>query len=332
MPVRLACTGHGRLALLAAAAVGAALAALMGGCGNSDPLVPPTGAGSLAVTVNWPAPEGVSSAAIPAAAQSVGVTLSNQNGWSAQAAIARPVAGGAATLTVDGVPAGAVHIHFGAYSGPPITGRAGALVPSGDLLAWETADETIVAGEAKSVEFMLRVVPDHVVVSAAGASTTLAMGQDLQLYATAYDADNNVLAASGCQWSATANQVVTVSDAGLVHAQLPGDATVSATVAGMTGGIGVTVLPPPRVSVVADPGTVRLGMSTTLTWTAYDATSVVTSNFGATTVSGTTVVWPTSPTTYTITVAGVGGQATGEVDVAVSGANFVAGQQGGARP
>ncbi len=65
------------------------------------------------------------------------------------------------------------------------------------------------------------------------------------------------------------------------------------------GGLGI---PTTTVQLGATPQTITNGQSTTLAWTSVNANAVVTSNFGATTTSGTKSVSPTATTTYTITV------------------------------
>ena len=65
------------------------------------------------------------------------------------------------------------------------------------------------------------------------------------------------------------------------------------------GGLGI---PTTTVQLGATPPTIASGQSTTLAWTSVNASAVVSSNFGATTTSGTKSVSPTVTTTYTITV------------------------------
>ena len=67
----------------------------------------------------------------------------------------------------------------------------------------------------------------------------------------------------------------------------------------------------PTIVLSANPAVLEIGTgasnpvsSSTLTWTSTDATTVVSSNFGASTVSGTTSVSPTDTTTYEIEVSG----------------------------
>ncbi len=85
----------------------------------------------------------------------------------------------------------------------------------------------------------------------------------------------------------------------------------------------VTVIPPTTVTLTADDTSIIEGQSTTLRWTSTNADTVVSSNFGAATVTGQGSVSPKATTTYTITVGGPGGQATDTVIVTVIPATTV---------
>lgn len=61
------------------------------------------------------------------------------------------------------------------------------------------------------------------------------------------------------------------------------------------------------VSITATPSRITQGSSTLLAWTSQNAVSVVSSNFGATAVTGQKTVSPTASQTYTITVEGADG-------------------------
>ena len=74
----------------------------------------------------------------------------------------------------------------------------------------------------------------------------------------------------------------------------------------------------PKVTLAADPKTITAGQSATLTWTSTNASAVVSSNFGAIGVNGSTQVWPIKTTAYKIVVASCDGhKATGTVTVRV---------------
>jgi hypothetical protein len=86
------------------------------------------------------------------------------------------------------------------------------------------------------------------------------------------------------------------------------------TQAYVTGGTPVSTPPAavttlPQVVITANPQSVAYNGSTTITWTSTNADSLVSSNFGATTTSGSIVVNNlTADTTYDITVQGSDGQ------------------------
>ena len=89
---------------------------------------------------------------------------------------------------------------------------------------------------------------------------------------------------------------------------------------GGSGGNGTTESPGPTPTPAASPNAqptlvlsadqqeLLRGQSTTLQWNTPNATTVVESNFGATTISGTLAVQPTQTTTYSLTVRNASGQ------------------------
>ncbi|MBW2005045.1 MAG: RHS domain-containing protein [Deltaproteobacteria bacterium] len=86
--------------------------------------------------------------------------------------------------------------------------------------------------------------------------------------------------------------------------------TLTATGEGGTTTESLTHLPP-TVSIGADPGTIHIGESSTLTWTSTNADScIIELNIGNVNPNGSTTVSPTETTTYTITATGPGGTAT----------------------
>lgn len=70
----------------------------------------------------------------------------------------------------------------------------------------------------------------------------------------------------------------------------------------MVGCGGLEGLQTTSVQIQATPPTITNGQSSTLVWTSINASSVVSSNFGASATSGSKVVSPTVTTVYTITV------------------------------
>jgi hypothetical protein len=77
---------------------------------------------------------------------------------------------------------------------------------------------------------------------------------------------------------------------------------------------------PPTITLTASPTSAAYDGSTTLTWSSTGATSVSSSNFGASATSGSVTLYNlTSSQTYSITVSGLGGSATASVQVSVAG-------------
>jgi len=81
----------------------------------------------------------------------------------------------------------------------------------------------------------------------------------------------------------------------------------------------VTVIPPaPTVNISADPATILVGETSTLTWsTTYADSCVIEPGIGSVDVNGSIQVSPTETTTYTITASGAGGTTTANVTVTV---------------
>lgn len=81
----------------------------------------------------------------------------------------------------------------------------------------------------------------------------------------------------------------------------------------------ITVSPPPTATFSASPTSIALGASSTLSWTATNATSVSIDNgLGSEPLSGSTSVTPATTTTYTLTATGSGGTVTKQATVTVN--------------
>ena len=96
--------------------------------------------------------------------------------------------------------------------------------------------------------------------------------------------------------------------------------TVTATGSGgtATDDVTITVHQPPTVSISANPNTILLGQSATLSWASTNANScVIEPGIGPVDPNGSLTVSPTETTTYTITATGPGGTATGTAMVTV---------------
>lgn len=81
----------------------------------------------------------------------------------------------------------------------------------------------------------------------------------------------------------------------------------------------VSAPPVPACTFNANPTSVVLGASATLTWTSMEATTAaITPSIGSVALSGSTSVSPTTSTTYQLSVAGPGGSASCTTGVAVT--------------
>ncbi len=75
----------------------------------------------------------------------------------------------------------------------------------------------------------------------------------------------------------------------------------------------------PSVNISADPETIQVGGSSTLSWACTNADSAaIDQGIGSVPLSGTTIVSPLETTTYTITATGPGGSSTDSVTVAIN--------------
>lgn len=81
----------------------------------------------------------------------------------------------------------------------------------------------------------------------------------------------------------------------------------------------VNVVPPPAVTISANPVTIKSGETATLSWTATNATScTINPGIGSVPPSGTRAVSPAATATYTLTATGEGGTTTASVTVTVN--------------
>ncbi len=71
------------------------------------------------------------------------------------------------------------------------------------------------------------------------------------------------------------------------------------------------------LTLIATPSIITMGENTRLSWSSKNATSVIHSNFGASSANGSIIIFPTGSITYSVTVSGNGEQITKEVTVTV---------------
>jgi uncharacterized protein YjdB len=79
-------------------------------------------------------------------------------------------------------------------------------------------------------------------------TTTIQVGQTLQLIATAYDADGATLENRAFDWAPSDPTVATVFASGLVTGVAPGEVQISATSENVTGSIAITIIPAPAAA------------------------------------------------------------------------------------
>lgn len=93
-------------------------------------------------------------------------------------------------------------------------------------------------------------------ITVIGAATTFDIGQTVQFTAVPRSANGNPVAGATINWSVSPQSIATVTATGLVTATAAGNATVSASVGSVTGGIGVTVSDAgiPLTTTVSMPG------------------------------------------------------------------------------
>ena len=139
-------------------------------------------------------------------------------------------------------------------------------------------------------------------VSLTAGSTSLIVGQTMQIAVTLKDAGGNVLSGRTITWTSSSPAILGVTPTGLVTALGAGTATVTATSEGKSGSMTLTIAMPPVVvaSVVVALSATSLNVGQTA-----QATATVKDGSGAV-VSGQAVTWSSSaPALASVTGAGV---------------------------
>jgi uncharacterized protein YjdB len=138
-------------------------------------------------------------------------------------------------------------------AGNPVTGvpitwasntPAVASVSSTGLVTALTIGSTTISATASGISgsLTLRVLSTPVAsVSLSPASATVAIGQAVQLSATAKDASGTVLVGRPATWASSAASIATVDTGGTVRGVATGSASVTATVETVTGSAAITV-------------------------------------------------------------------------------------------
>jgi uncharacterized protein YjdB len=148
----------------------------------------------------------------------------------------------------------------------------------------------IATSEGKEGTAAITVNPTAVAsVTVSPSELVLLVGDEDGFTATARDASGRVLTGRPVSWSTTNGAVVTVTQEGRVKATGPGEATISATVGGVSGGAKITVYTQvPVASVTVEPPSASLveGDTRQLTATLRDAWNQV--------ITGRPITWRSS--------------------------------------
>lgn len=162
-------------------------------------------------------------------------------------------------------------------AGRPIPSIAIALLIAGALLSCSSGGST---GPTSVTRVTVTPDPD-----------TVAVGNDVTLHATAFDAHGNVVTGAQIFWNTQNAQIATVSGSGAVTGVAPGSVQISASAAGVSGLSTVVVIPPPVASVhitQASPS-VTVGQTITLDAVLLDA--------HGDTLTGRAIAWSSGDTT-----------------------------------
>jgi len=278
-----------------------ALAVCTYGCGGSGPSGPgaaPVGAGSLALTVQFPPASRSASwssgrqqpiTGIPEGAAAVRVEIldpATNSSLAASQLVTAPAIGASTSVQFTGIRAGPVLVRVSAYPDaaavqPPIgLGTATATVQAN-----QTTNVTV---PVLSTAASITVSPSPVTIGPAGSANATAT-----LTATVMDSQNNTLAGYPLVWSSGNTMVATVSpnpsnpNTATVQGVQTGTATIQVRErnSGLTANVTVTVSTSAAATTGTTTGTTTTGTTTTGTTTTGTTTTGTTT--GTTTTSGT---------------------------------------------
>ncbi|MDW7773305.1 MAG: putative Ig domain-containing protein [Desulfobulbaceae bacterium] len=181
----------------------------------------------------------------------------------------------------------------------------------------ETTTYTLTAtgpGGSTTKSVTLTVSYPEPVVSFSATPLSITMGETVTLIWTTTDADSVVIEPG--IGTVMPNSSITVAPTETTTY------TISATGPGGTANSTATVTviyPVPTVAVSANPSTIQLGESATLSWTTYDAESVaIEPDIGVQPANGEVTVSPDTTTAFTITAVGPGGCVSETVTITVA--------------
>ncbi len=248
-------------------------------CGTGSSAVTGRGTGKAVVNIAWPA----RSRLIPAAANSVVITLMNGTTKVASQVVARPTTASSSSATFSGLTPGNLQVTAAAY---PSTDGSGVADSAG------SSTVTITAGATANVSFTMSSTVKSLMISLATGAASLNTGVYVQATATGVDASGNsvLLTPSHIQWSSNSGNAG-VNSTGLISGVTGGVATISATdnESGVTGTLEITVLTTAASPLLmTDYVNGRVTQVTNMSgagYAAFTGNSVVTAPFGPTGVA-----------------------------------------------
>ncbi|MBX9856523.1 MAG: Ig-like domain-containing protein [Gemmatimonadaceae bacterium] len=151
-------------------------------------------------------------------------------------------------------------------------------------------------------DFLVSVMaPTVASVQVTPSLSTIAVGANVQLSATARTASGSTISGKTVTYSSSAPSVLSVTNSGLVTAIATGSAAISATVDGISASATITVTPPPVTSLVVALSTASLvvGGTTQATVTARSSDNQIVQNVVA--------AWsvPVGPTVVSVSTGGI---------------------------
>ena len=116
-------------------------------------------------------------------------------------------------------------------------------------------------------------IPSVGSVAVSPRSVNLAAGETIQLSVIVQDTGGDTVAGRTVKWTSERPAIAAVSESGMVTAASPGEAVISATCEGQTGGCQITVTPVHVSAVLVSPpsGTIQAGATLQLTATIKDS-------------------------------------------------------------
>ena len=144
--------------------------------------------------------------------------------------------------------------------------------------------------------------------------STITVGESALLSWSANNASSVSIAGVGT-FAATGSVQVTPISTSIYTATATGPGGTAVSDATVT--VTSSQNPPPTISFKAQPNTIKIGATATLSWTTNNATSVNIPGLGSFPANGSTNVTPTTTTTYTATADGPGGTAKASATVTV---------------